>query len=145
MLRYVLSVIAGYAAMAVVVMAGFAVAFVAPDFAYQKDSLDVSTGWLVYTLVLSLVGAIVGGFVCGWIARDYRPVVALAALALAFGLFEAARNAGRARPTKSPQEIAAMSMMDKAQISVQPTAYAWTLPFVGAAGVLIGGRMRMKT
>ena len=34
------------------------------------------------------------------------------------------------------------SMMDKTQMSVQPTAYAWSLPFIAAAGVLIGGRMR---
>jgi hypothetical protein len=59
---------------------------------------------------------------------------------LAFGLFEAVRNSQRERPNKTAAEIAAMSMMEKAQISIQPTAYSWSLPFIAAAGVLIGGR-----
>lgn len=142
MLRSILSVIAGYVVMAVIVVAGFSVAFIAPDFAYQAGSLNVSTGWLVYTIVLSFVAAVAGGLVCALIARKYQPVVVFAVVALAFGLFEAVRNGQRERPSKTAAEIAAMSMMDKGQISVQPIAYAWSLPFIAAAGVLIGGRMR---
>jgi hypothetical protein len=142
MLRSVLSVIAGYAVMAIIVVAGFSVAFIAPDFAYQAGTLDVSTGWLVYTIVLSFLAAVAGGLVCVSIARSYQPVVVFAVLVLAYGMYEGFRNSQRERPNKTAAEIAAMSMMDKGQISVQPTAYAWSLPFIATAGVLIGGRIR---
>lgn len=141
MLRSILSVIAGYAVMAVIVVAGFSVAFVAPDFAYQAGTLDVSTGWLVYTIVLSFLAAVAGGLVCVLIARNYQPVVVFAAIVLAYGMYEAYRNGQRERPNKTAAEVAAMSMMDKAQMSVQPAAYAWSLPFIAAVGVLIGGRV----
>ena len=71
-------------------------------------------------------------------------MIALAVIVLLFGLFEAGRNQMRTRPTKTPEEIAAMSITDRAQISVQPPLYAFLLPFVGAAGVLLGGRLKRQ-
>lgn len=144
MLRNVLSAIAGYIVMAVIVMAGFSVALLAPDFAYQKSSLDVTAGWIAYTLVLSFLAAVVGGFVCAAIARKPQPVIALAIAVLLLGLLEAGRNQMKTKPAMTPEELAAMSMMDKAQISVQPTMYSFALPFVGAAGILVGGRLRRR-
>ena len=142
MFRNVLAAISGYIVMALLVMAGFSVALAAPGFAFRPDSLDVTNGWLAYTLTLSFVAAMAGGFVCAAVARKPQPVLALAIVVLVLGLFEASRNQMKATPARSAEELRSMSMMDKAQISVQPTAYSFALPFVGACGVLAGGRLR---
>ena len=63
--RAILAAFAGYLTLAVIVMAGFSLVLIAPTFAYQPDSLDVTGGWLVYTIGLSFVAAVLGGFVCG--------------------------------------------------------------------------------
>lgn len=144
MFRNVLAAIAGYIVMALLVIAGFSVALAAPEFAYQADSLDVTSGWIAYTLALSFVAAVAGGFVCAAIARKPRPVAALAIVVVLLGLLEAGRNLMKSRPAMTHEQLAAMSIMDKAQISVQPTAYAFALPFVGAAGILVGGQLRRQ-
>src|SRR5262245_15942325 len=63
MIRFIASIVAGYLVMAVLVVLGFSVAMVAPNFAFEQDRLDVTPGWILYSLVVSLVAAAAGGLV----------------------------------------------------------------------------------
>jgi hypothetical protein len=137
MVRSILSVLAGYVTLAVLVMAGFAIAFVKPEVAFHGDSLTVAPAWLAYTLVLSLIAAAVGGWVCRRVARSHRPVIGLAVLVLAVGVGSALVNRARPEPESSAADVAT-----RLQQARQPDWYAFTLPVLGAAGVLLGGRVR---
>jgi len=138
MVRTVLAVVAGYATLAVLVMLAFSVAIVAPDFAFQPGSAEVTHGWMAYVIAASFAAAVAAGAVATRVGRGPRPARILAGLVLVFGLFEAARNAQKTAPQASAAEIAAMSVMDKAQAGVQPRWYSLVLPFLGATGVLTG-------
>jgi hypothetical protein len=141
MFRSIVAVVAGYLVMVVLVIAAFSLSIVAPDFAFQKDSFEVTAAWLVFTLAVSFAAAIVGGFVCAWIARRRSATHALAALAIVLGLGGAVSNLTKERPTAS-ESAAGLSVMARSERAVQPNWYAFALPFVAAAGILIGGRLR---
>ena len=144
MFRSILSVIAGYASMAIVVMAGFSIAFVRPDLAFRPGTVNVTPGWLIYALVLSLLAAVLGGWVCRRIARTYRPVLALGVLAIAIGTGSAIHNLSRPVPAQSAEELAALPPSERFQLGRQPDWYAFILPVLGAAGILTGGRLSRR-
>lgn len=87
-----------------------------------KDPAGRPTGpYLVANLLFGLVSAAAGGWVAAHVA-GHAPVVhasVLGGLILALGLWTAAQG-GAAR-------------------AGQPLWYGWTLPFVGAAGAVVGG------
>jgi hypothetical protein len=145
MVRSILSVLAGYATMAALVMAGFSIAFVRPEIAFEPGTLNVTTGWLIYTALLSIVAAIVGGWVCRRISDSPRPVEMFALIALALGAASAGQNARRPEPAVSANELAEMKPMDRLKFARQPDPYAFALPVLAVAGILIGGlRFRSK-
>jgi hypothetical protein len=141
--RLILGVVAGYLAMAVVIFVVVWGAYLAlgADRAFQAGSYSTSGLWIAISLVLSLVAALVGGGVCAVLARDARGPKALAVFVLLLGLAFAvpvltARDAGsEPRPAGEP----ALTAMQKAH---QPKWVAVATPFLGAAGVLAGGRRR---
>jgi hypothetical protein len=145
--RLILAVLLGYLVMAVCVMLAFSVAFVAPDFAFEKDSYEVTPAWIGYALLLSFVAAAVGGFVAVWLAGrpDARAAVALAGVVFLLAVGSAVVQLGRDRPEAKPAEIAREGMMERASKAVQPTWYAFTLPFLGAAGALLGGWLKGRS
>jgi hypothetical protein len=126
--------------MAVLVMAAFSVALVAPDLAFQAGTFDVTPGWLAYTLTASLAAAAVGGFVAAVVGRS-RAVRALAVLVVVVGLGSAVNNVRRERPAAT-EDPSGLSVTERAMKAVQPTWYAFALPFLAAAGVLLGGQVR---
>ncbi len=144
MLRSIVAVIAGYVAMFLVVMIGFAPAAIAPSFVWRgQDTLDLTTGFVVTTLLASLLAALAGGYVCAWIGRSFKPVIVLAALATLLGLTMAIQNTKKEQPSVTPDKIAAMSYMEKGQISREPDWYAFTTPVICLVGVLLGGKLRV--
>src|SRR5262249_48594153 len=118
MFRFIIAVVVGYLVMVVLVVATSSVAFVVPDVAFQKDSFDVTHGWLAYALAVGRVAAVAGGFVAARIARRRRAAAILAALALIIGLLSAVGNLRRERPTGSP---AGLTTTERASRMVQPT------------------------
>lgn len=144
MLRIILAIVLGYVAMGVLVMLGFSLVFLAPDFAYEKDSFDVTPGWLIYALILGLVAAMVGGAVTAKIARSMclPALLIFAAIAFVVGLVSAAANLQRPKPPTgeaAEQKVAKMTTAERVTESVQPIGYSFALPFVGAAGIIAGG------
>lgn len=143
MVRFIAAVALGYLVMAVLVLAAFSVALVAPDFAFRAGSFDVTVGWLAYTLAASLVAATAGGFVAAAVARRRQAASILAALVLILGLGSGLANLVRERPGAA-ESPAGMSVTERASRAVQPTWYALAVPFLGASAALVGGRIRAE-
>jgi hypothetical protein len=146
MLRATLSVIAGYVAMFVVVMATFSVVFLAlgPERALAPGSYEPSGLWLVTSFALGLLAAVIGGWVCALIARAPKPPMALAVLVVVLGLLGAVvqmMSPDVDRPTVREGEVGMVEAMQNAR---QPAWVAFLNPFVGAAGVLLGARLARR-
>ncbi len=122
MIRSVLSVLAGYITMAVLVM----LTMLALGAMLPSPEEDMPPGGLALVLILAagLLAALVGGVVCARIAPDQPdgPVVALALLTGAMSVL----NGLHAPPS-------------------QPLYYLVGLGLVGVSGVLLGGLLVAKS
>lgn len=141
MLRSILAVVVGYLAMAVLAMLSFTPAFLTPDLVFETDGVGVSVGFLVFSLALGGVAAVVGGFVAALVAgkRAWLSLRALVAIVLVIGVGSAVYGLFQAPPTRSNEELARMTPMERAALSHEPVWYAFLLPFIGSAGVFAGG------
>jgi hypothetical protein len=145
MFRIFVAVIVGYLAMGAIVAATFLLALRVPGFAFKDTGdgpIEASPALLAVSLVGSVLAAVVGGFVAAIISRGRRAVWILAGLMFAFGILSAVGNEYRPRPTT--ESMAGKSVQERAAQGVQPTWYAFTLPFLGAFGAIVGGRLRKR-
>jgi hypothetical protein len=150
MLRAILSVIVGYVALFVWVIATMTGAWfvLGSDFAFDTGTHDASTGWSVVSLILGAIGAVIAGLVTVSIARTATPAKVLAGIVLVLGLVEAvAYQMGDATADEEAQAVPGDELsVWQAATTTQPQAwYSYTLPFVGCAGVLVGCRMRRRS
>lgn len=148
--RAILAVIGGYLAMAILVMVTLSLAWVAmgPELAYEEGTTRVTAAWLAVNIPLSLIAAVVGGWVASAIARRWQPVYVLAGAILVVGLGMAVAHlfvdepSGKAA-TEEVGRATEMSTFEAASEAVQPTWYNFVIPFVGVAGVWVGGRLKL--
>lgn len=143
MLRAFWGVMVGYIAMAIFITVVYIGGFVTlgVERAYQPDSYEVSTLWLVVTAVISLGGAIVGGYVCAAIGKTMRACKALAAVVVILGLLLClpAMKRGSSGPNVRAGEIPDLQAM---RLGVTPMWAHLLTPVLGAVGVLLGARMK---
>ncbi len=142
MIRSILGVILGYLVMALVVMAGLTVAYLAlgPDRTFRPGTYEITTAWLAVWGPVSLVAAIVGGVVCAKVSAHRTPAaVVLAGLVLVLGGVTAAAQISAEPPTGD----AAVRTGDTPNFEAMTNARSpdWVHlanPILGAAGVLLG-------
>lgn len=142
MIRSILGVILGYLAMAVVVMGGLTVAYLAlgADRAFQPGTYEVTTAWLAVWAPVSMVAAILGGIVCAKVSAQRTPAaVVLAGIILVLGGITAAAQIGAEAPTGD----AAVRTGDTPNFEAMTSARSpdWihiANPLIGAVGVLLG-------
>ena len=143
MLRAILSVIAGYAAMFLTVFLTFSAAYLAmgTERAFQPGTYEVSALWIIISFVFGLVAAVWGGWLCAGISRGDKAVLALAGVVLILGLLMVFPVMQANRETSPPRtaDVSNLEAMSKAR---QPTWIAVANPLLGCAGVLLGARMR---
>ena len=146
MVRSILSVLVGYLVMALVVALSFVPIVAAPGFAFRAGTAEAAPAFVVYSLLMSSLAAMAGGFITAVIAGKGRkvPVRVLGSLVLAFGLASAAVGLSAEKPTVSPDDVAQMTPMERAQKGREPLWYALLLPFIGCGGVLLGGAIRNR-
>jgi len=144
-MRTVLAVIAGYAVFRIFIVTAFTLSYMAggAGFAFQGDTLDVTAGWLVMATIMNFIAACLGGWIASVIAKAKAPaaVKSLAALLLVLGLGIALFNVTATRPAPT-KGISKLTSSEAAQFATQPTWYNFLIPFLGLAGVLVGGRGR---
>ena len=145
MMRAILSVIAGYLTLSVVVMASFMVALPAlgTERVLAPMTYYPSPLWLVTSFALGLMAAVIGGWVCALIARAPKPPLALAVLVVVLGLLSAIFQmvSPDDKPTVREGEVSITEAMKNAR---QPAWVAFLNPLVGAAGVLLGARLARR-
>jgi len=135
--------------MVVFVMVGLSLAWVltGPSFAFVPGSTHVTMAWIGLNLPMSLIAALTGGYVTNRVARDpsLLPVKVLAGIVLGMGLIMAVAHAF-SDPSVDQQAaqslaIEGMSAFEAASEAVQPVWYNFLIPFIGAVGVFLGGRL----
>lgn len=148
MLRTVLAAIVGYLALALFVGVALMVAWmmVGAGFAFRPGTTDVTLGWLAINIPLSFIGAVLGGFVAALIDRSPRKtaVKVLALLVVALGLALALKTL-RAGTPQPPKPISELSSLEAGAYAKQPTWYSFAIPFIGAAGILMGGHLQKRS
>ena len=144
MLRAIGAVILGYVVMVVFVMLAFTIVYLAmgTERAFQAGSYDVSTMWLVVSLVLGLVAAILGGLVCVLIAKRPTPPLVLAGIVLVLGLLLAAAQMVAPLTDRVHVRDVALGNFEAMQNAQQPTWVTFVNPFLGAVGVVLGARFK---
>jgi hypothetical protein len=142
MLRKLMAVVAGYVVMAGLLMIAFTVtaATLGLDGVYKPGLYEPATSWILLSFVYGIVAAIAGGYVCRWIGRSRQLLHAFAGVVLLLGIVTAvaaymtAEDPGPRLPGETLAEAVSKTS--------QPLWIALLNPLVGAAGVLVGGRLR---
>lgn len=142
MLRSIGSAIVGYIAIFLVVFVSLTAAYliVGVERAFRPGVYEVSTLWVVISLVVGIVAALVGGWVARRIAgRALGPQI-LAGLVLVLGLAMAVpaltAGAGAEAVAERSSDVGPMEAMQKAKT---PLVALLLNPLVGVVGVLVGG------
>ncbi len=119
MVKSIIAVVAGYAAMAILVIITtmLAAAFL------LNDPNEVTSAYLVVNLILSLISAVVGGWITAKLAPNNkkRHVQILAGLIIVLGLLSLTQT-----------------------LIGQPVWYPWVIMLIGAGGALYGGKYYEK-
>ncbi len=144
--KAIVSVILGYVVMAVTVFITFTLAYLVmgANGAFKPGTYDVSTTWVVISIVLSIVAAIAGGFVCAAVAKSPRPPKVLAAVVLILGMLLTIPSLTRdeVQPVARAAEIGNFEAMQDSQ---QPLWITLLNPLIGAVGVLVGAGLVMQS
>ena len=147
MLRSVLAVIVSYIVMIILAVLAFTTIYtlVGADWSFKPGSYQASTRWTVMQFVVTLVTGSIAGLICAVIAKGGKAPLALAAVVLALGfLFGVLGTALRPADTHEVRtgDVPNMEAMSKAR---HPTWVMFLGPFIGAVGVVIGGKLRRRT
>jgi predicted anti-sigma-YlaC factor YlaD len=142
MLRAIGGVVLGYIVMFVTLFITMTLAYaiIGTGGAFKEASYDVSTLWVITTIVLSLAAAIVGGLVCAAVAESAGPARVLAGLVVVLGLVMAIPALRQAGPLEEarPDSVSNMEAMMNAR---QPSWIALLDPIIGGVGVLAGAAL----
>ena len=139
-------VLVGYLAMFAVVFIGIAVVWsiLGAEAAFVPEGTEASTLWSVMVLASGLIAAITGGLVATAVAKHETnlPALLLAALVLVLGLAIAIGQLGSA-PTPLPEgKVAAdLTFFEAGEVARSPAWYNFTVPWIGAIGVVLGERV----
>ena len=142
MVRKILGAVIGYMAMAAFVMVTFTLTYLVlgPDGAFKPGHFGPSRLWIAISFVLGFAGAVLGGLVCALVSKNLKSVIALAGIVAILGLVLAIPIL-MAEPIIEERtgDLPSFEAMQKGQ---QPGWVALLNPFVAAAGILAGGRLR---
>jgi hypothetical protein len=141
--RLIAGMIVGYFVMAILVVATFAVTWLAlgTERTFQPDSYWTTGTFNIAVLAGGTVAAIIGGLVCALIAGSRSAAYALAAIVLAFGIVSAVREMNKPDPPARAGEI---TMQDVATHGKEPTWFAFGAPILAGLGIVIGAGLRRQ-
>lgn len=144
MVRTVIAVIVSYVLIFGLISVTFIAVFLimGVEWSFKPGSFEASNAWNVTALIASFLVAVVGGFVCRLIAKAGKGPRALAVVVFVLGLIFAIptlfANQANANQVRSPN----LSPMEAMTRATQPAWVPFTFPVLGAAGVLLGGRLK---
>lgn len=143
MLKSILAVIVSFVVMAIFSFAAFSCAYLAlgVDRAFEPESYDVSTIWMVVMVVVSLIGGVLGGFICAAISKSMGVCKVFAGIVLALGLLSAIVTTMKERPDTA--RSGDVPVFQAAQVAQTPLWLCLLNPVLGAVGVLLGARKKL--
>jgi hypothetical protein len=145
--RAILAVVISYIVMLVLAFLAFTSAFVifGSDVVFRAGTYEASTIWIAVAFVINIIDAIIGGFICALIAKRRQAYLVLAIVVIVLGLLVAfgdtkkrQTNLGLIRAPNTPK-------FEEIQKAYWPVWVPFALPFTGAAGVLIGSRLKRES
>jgi hypothetical protein len=148
MVRSIVGAVVGYVVMVVVVVASIAGtwAVLGPAGSFDGEGPYPSTAWTVSNLLFGLLGAVAAGWVALKLGRSARAVKILVGLILVLGLWSAltAESSYEKRIAEAgiDKPVADLTFLEAGRVAKNRAWYNWSIPLVGVAGVLLGGRGR---
>jgi len=147
MARSVIAVIVGYIVMVILQIAAFMTlyALVGTSWSFKPRSYQASTRWTVAQFLIIAVTAIIAGLVCAAIAKGGRTPLVLAIVALVLGLGAAVAKTTFRPPDKHEVRVGSLSQVEAMNKAWHPTWVLFLGPFVAAAGIAIGGKLKKRS
>jgi hypothetical protein len=141
MLRSIVGMVVGYAVIFLFFLAVFTGVYftLGVERIFQPDSYEVSRLWLVLSAAISLCGSILGGYVCAAISKSKRTCEVFAGIILIILILFCIPKMRDPTPHVRAGEI---SSMDAMRLTQMPIWMHLLNPVLGAAGVLLGARMK---
>jgi hypothetical protein len=143
MLRTILGVVIGYVVMFALVFLTLMLVFMSmgPEWSFEPNSFEASTGWIAMSFVANLAIGIIGGLLCSLIANEARAPLSLAVLVFVLGMLLAIPAIVAQESTTNLARHGEVTQLEAMENAREPLWVPFTFPFVGAIGVLIGGKV----
>jgi hypothetical protein len=146
MLKNILSAVAGYIAIALTLFITFTVVYLilGVDGSFKPGSYEVSITWIVLSIIISFLAAMLGGYIAFLIAKNVQAVYILAGIVFVLGIIIAI-SALTMDPAAPLIREGPVDNFEAMQNAVTPVFIQFLNPFIGAAGVLLGGKKNKKS
>ena len=141
-MKSVLAVIVGYIVMTITAFALLCLAYLGMGIerVFAPASYVASTLWMANMVTATLIGGIIGGWLCAALSKNKRTCQVFAGIVLALGLLVAILAAMKEHP--SAVRSGDVPNFQAMQMARTPAWILFLNPVLGAAGVLLGARMK---
>ena len=146
MARTIIGVIVGYVLMFILNFAGFVTLYgvMGPDQAFEPGLYLASTKWIAISFGMILISGLIAGLVCALIAKGGRAPLALATVVVVLGILLAIPAMLKSNVNSKLVRTGDVPQMQAAQLAYWPVWCPFAFPFISAAGVLIGGKLKRR-
>ncbi len=146
MIRAIVAVIVAYVVMFLLIFLTFTGIYLllGADRAFRPGSYEASNLWLGIAFGVNLIVAIIGGLICAAIAKGGKAPLALAIVVFVLGLLLAIPSLMAQKANPNMVRTGSVSNLEAMQRAREPTWVPFTFPFIGAIGVLIGGKLKRR-
>jgi hypothetical protein len=145
MLRSILAIIVSYVAMFILFMAIFFGCYFAlgVERVFQPDSYEVSTLWVVLTLLIAFLVTMFAGYLCAVISQSWRACQVFAFIVFLLALWQCFQ--GMRRDSEGPNVRAGeVTYFEAIGHVVSPKWLHIVNPIISGAGVLLGARLKRR-
>ena len=146
MARSIIAVIASYIIMFVLTFCAFTAVYIVlrADGSFKPGTFEASSLWIGIAFGVNFIVALIGGLICAAIARGGKAPLVLAIVVFVLGLLLAIPSLMAQKTNVGLVRSGDVPMMEAMQKAQEPVWVPFTFPFVGAIGVLIGGRLKRR-
>ena len=146
MVRSVLAVIGSYILMFALQVAAFMTIYtvMGANWSFKPRAYWASTRWTLMQFGVILITAVIAGFVCALIAKSRKAALALAGMVLLLGLVLATMKVMTQPPDTREVRVGHVPNMEAMQKARNPAWVYFLGPVIGAAGVVIGGKLKKR-
>ena len=111
------------------------------DAVLEPGRFDSTLLFNVYAVIVGVLGAVLAGWVCAGVGRSRTAVIVLAVICFLGGM---ANHFGQHHKPEPGVRAPGLSVMEVVAQRKEADWFTVTMPFLGVAGVLVGGRRLQK-